>query len=90
MTLKAYKESVKVGQKMLVLEHWQLKYQGTVRTVTKVQHNGFEFTSPHMEGSRWSEFPRAGGLHFDGKIAQVTTGPGRFWTLELVDTTHQG
>lgn len=80
MTLKAFKAAVQVGTKMTVLDHWIPKYLNTVRTITKVQGNGFFFTTPGQDGRAWSDFPKSAQLRFDGKVAHVMMGD-KFWVL---------
>lgn len=90
MSLKAYKEAVKVGGRMRVLAHWNAKCVGEERVIDKVQGNSFRFRVDGRnkpDGSPepfWSPFPKASQLEFDGRVAKVRLDERRFWELELL------
>lgn len=83
-SLKAFKEAIKPGITITVLDHW-VKNHCTARLVTKVQGNGYWFTQPtDAEPKRyWGDFPKASQLDFDGKIAKIVLDARRFWTLSI-------
>lgn len=84
MTLKAFKGAIREGMQIEVVDHWIERYRGTVRTVGKVQGNGYWFTQPNEEKRCWGEFPKATQLLFDGSIAKVVIDEERSWTLRLL------
>lgn len=83
MTLKAFKAALHVGMQIVVADHWLTENMNTVRTVTKVQGNGYFFTIPGEKVRLWGTFPKASELVFDGKTAIITIGE-KHWTLSLV------
>ena len=85
MTLKAYKQAIKIGAKIKVLEHWDPKQIGNVREVSKVQGNSFAYTVDGVPGRAWSPFPKSAELVFDGRIARVKLeANGKAWALEIL------
>lgn len=91
MSLKAYKEAVKVGGRMRVLAHWIAECVGDVRVIDKVQGNSFRYRVDGRnkpDGSPepfWSPFPKASELEFDGKVARVKlVGGEKFWEMEIL------
>jgi hypothetical protein len=98
MTLKAYKAAITVGTRMRVIDHWMPRHKGAIRTVQKVQGNGFYFTEPDAPHRFWSPFPKAAELEFDGRIAKIALQDEKpswatsdwkpaapmFWSLEIL------
>jgi hypothetical protein len=82
MTLKAFKAAIREGMEIVVADHWIERHRNTVRTVTKVQGNGYFFTQPGEPKRFWGEYPKASELEFDGRTAIVTIGE-KHWTLSL-------
>jgi hypothetical protein len=89
MTLKAFKAAVQPGVRITVLEHWIPANVGAVRTVTKVQGNGYWYTLPGRDKRFWGDFTKASEMTFDGTTCRVRVGdernsqPGRHWTLRV-------
>jgi len=83
MTLAALKRTIQPGTRLRVLAHWQEKYQGSERVVTKTQGNGFWFD---FEGKRcWSPYPKADEITFTSeRVFTVTPSDSKSWTLEIV------
>jgi hypothetical protein len=86
MTLKAFKQAIRVGTRLTVLEHAIPRYLGTSREVTKVQTNGYWFQT---DGKRsWSPHPKASELQFDGTVAVIKCADARYWwTLRILPET---
>jgi hypothetical protein len=84
MTLKAFKEAVKVGTKMRAIEHCRAEQLGKVRTVTKAQGNGFFFLVEGDERRSWLDYPKASQLEFDGKHARIRLDDQHWLTLEIL------
>ena len=82
MTLKAFKSAVRPGMRIGVSDHWVERHRYTVRTVTKVQGNGFFFTQEGDATRYWMPFPKASALRFAGTCAHIGIGEKR-WTLHL-------
>jgi hypothetical protein len=85
MTLKAYKDAIKVGTRLTVLEHWNAREPRTTRVVDKVQTSSFRYRNEGDPTPRWSPFPRSRELEFDGRIARVRLETGQHWTLRVED-----
>lgn len=72
MTLKDWKAQHVVGRKIRVIDHWIEKLRGTVRTITKVQGNGYWFKTDGEENAvtMWSPYPKAAQIahHDDGSF----------------------
>src|SRR6185437_707096 len=64
------------------IDHWQPNLCYTLRTVTKVQGNGFFFLNEGDTKRGWMGFPKADELQFDGTTARIRTGE-KHWTLDL-------
>lgn len=84
MSLASLKRRIRPGTKLLVLSHWNEKYLDTVRTVTKVQGNGFYFT--FGDQSHWSPYPKASRLAFpsEDSFTVLPDENGRSWTLAFL------
>lgn len=82
-TLKAFKAAITPGLRILVIDHWVERYRNTVRTVGKVQTNGYWFTTGDDPERHWGEHPKAAQLDFDGKLARIKLDERRCWTLDM-------
>ena len=83
-SMAALKRAIQVGTVLRVVDHWQERYIGTTRTVSKTQTNGFWFE--HVDGKRhWSGYGKASQttFHEDGSFT-TDVGNGKTWTLEVI------
>jgi hypothetical protein len=89
MTLKAFKAAVQPGARITVLDHWIPGNIGAVRTVTKVQGNGYWYTVANKTKRCWGDFTKASTMTFDGTTCVVRipdeqySQPNRHWTLRV-------
>lgn len=83
MTLKAFKESLRVGMQLRTSDHWLEPQRNTLRTITKLQTNGFFYTLEGTTGRHWMDFPRAAQVTFADHTARIRMDERRFWTLHL-------
>ena len=71
MSLAALKRALRPGMQLTVLDHWIARHRGSVRTIIKVQGNGYWFTQPGDATRYWGPFPKASELKFDGTVMRV-------------------
>jgi hypothetical protein len=83
MTMKAFKVALHVGMQIRVSDHWIADQRNTLRTITKLQGNGFFFTPEGDNRRGWMGFPSAAQLNFAGTTAQIRIDETRRWTLHL-------
>jgi hypothetical protein len=89
MTLKAFKQAIRVGTRLTVLEHAIACHVGTTREVTKVQGNGYWFSGP--QGKRyWGPHPKASELQFDGTVAVIKCEDPRYWWTLRIEPASAG
>lgn len=89
MTLSALKRELRPGMRLRVTDHWQPKYNGTVRTVTRTQTNGYWYSQPGedqecfspLEGARYFSYPSESSYRYsDGQ---------RYWQLEIIQPARR-
>jgi hypothetical protein len=91
-TLADLKRKIVVGTELLCTIHYKPKHEGHVRTVTKVQGNGFFFEQEGSDGRFWSPYPKAADLEWlDDETFAVTAGATtgehpvvKRWVLKIV------
>jgi len=64
MALTAFKSAVRCGMQISVTDHWMEHQRHTLRTVTKVQGNGFFFIRKGDAARSWMAFPKPAELRF--------------------------
>ena len=84
-TLADLKRRVQPGVKLLALEHWQPKHIGVVRTVTRIQGNGYYYVIPGDEREMWSNYGKSSEFTFPTVNSYRYESAGKGWTLEFVE-----
>lgn len=78
------KRVIQPGLKLKALAHWNPNMLNSIRTVTRVQGNGYWFRVPGDERDMWSEYFKAGNYTFPTADSFTFTIEGRGWTLQVV------